>query len=60
MSTPVEHDDPINAKILEISEDLISGFQRQPFHLIAEKSGVEIDVVIERIKKIPDKKKKAK
>ena len=50
MSTPVEHDDPINAKILEISEDLISGFQRQPFHLIAEKSGVEIDVVIERIK----------
>ena len=43
MSTPVEHDDPINAKILEISEDLISGFQRQPFHLIAEKSGIEID-----------------
>ena len=37
---PVEHTDPINAQILAISEDLVSGFQRQPFHLIAEKSGV--------------------
>tara|TARA_B110001454_G_scaffold210299_1_gene224675 strand:- start:519 stop:1616 length:1098 start_codon:yes stop_codon:yes gene_type:complete len=50
MSTPVEHDDPINAKILEISEDLIKGFQRQPFHLISEQSGIELDIVIERIK----------
>ena len=50
MSTPVEHDDPINAKILEISEDLVSGFQRQPFHLISERSGIELDVVIQRIK----------
>lgn len=47
---PVEHTDSINAQILAISEDLVSGFQRQPFHVIAEKSGVPLDVVIERIR----------
>ncbi len=47
---PVEHNDPTNARILEISEDLVSGFQRQPFHLIAEQSGVPLDTVIERIR----------
>jgi DNA-binding Lrp family transcriptional regulator len=46
---PVEHNDPVNAAILAISEDLIAGFQRQPFHLIAEKSGVPLDTVLERI-----------
>ena len=50
MNTPFEHDDPINAKILEISEDLVSGFQRQPFHLISDQSGIDLDIVIERIK----------
>ncbi|QJE97711.1 Lrp/AsnC family transcriptional regulator [Luteolibacter luteus] len=49
-TVPVEHSDPINAKILAISEDLIAGFQRQPFHLIAEKSGVPLETVLERIK----------
>ncbi len=47
---PVEHTDPVNAQILAISEDLISGFQRQPFHVIAEKSGVALEMVIERIR----------
>jgi DNA-binding Lrp family transcriptional regulator len=47
---PVEHSDPINASILAISEDLIAGFQRYPFQLIAEKSGQPLDVVIERIR----------
>jgi len=28
---PVEHDDPINAKILAVSEDKIAGFVREPF-----------------------------
>jgi len=28
---PVEHNDPINAKILTISEDKIEGFVREPF-----------------------------
>lgn len=47
---PVEHDDPINSRILEVSEDLVNGFQRFPFQHIAEKSGVELEVVIERIR----------
>ena len=47
---PVEHTDPVNSQILAISEDLISGFQRQPFHEIAEKSGVAVETVIERIR----------
>jgi hypothetical protein len=28
---PVEHNDPINEKILAISEDKIEGFVREPF-----------------------------
>jgi DNA-binding Lrp family transcriptional regulator len=47
---PVEHSDPINASILAISEDLIAGFQRYPFQVIAEKSGLPLDTVIERIR----------
>ena len=46
---PVEHDDPINAKILAISEDKIEGFVREPFEEIAIRSGVDVDVVIARI-----------
>ncbi len=45
---PVEHDDPVNSRILEISEDLVDGFQRFPFQFIAEKSGVELPVVLDR------------
>jgi len=47
---PVETDDPINTQILEVSEDLVSGFQRLPFQHIAEKSGVALDVVLTRIR----------
>src|SRR5881628_3719301 len=46
---PVEHNDPINAKILAISEDKIEGFFREPFQEIAERSGVDADVVMARI-----------
>jgi len=49
-TVPVEHTDPINAQILAISEDLVSGFQRRPFHLIAEKSGVPLETVLIRIR----------
>ncbi len=49
-TVPVEHSDPINAKILAVSEDLVSGFQRQPFHVIAEQSGVPLETVLERIR----------
>jgi len=47
---PVEHNDPVNARILAVSEDLVAGFQRQPFHVIAEQSGVDLDTVLERIR----------
>jgi DNA-binding Lrp family transcriptional regulator len=46
---PVEHNDPINAKILAISEDKIEGFVREPFEEIARRSGVDVDVVMARI-----------
>ncbi len=46
---PTAHTDPINAAILAVSEDLIAGFQRQPFHAIAAKSGVPLATVIARI-----------
>ena len=46
---PVEHNDPINAKVLAISEDKIEGFVREPFEEIASRSGVSVDVVMARI-----------
>jgi len=45
----VEHNDPINEKLLAISEDKIEGFVREPFEEIAKRSGVEVDVVMARI-----------
>lgn len=50
MTVPIEHDDPINAQILAISEDLVAGFHEHPFHIIAEKSGVPLETVLERIR----------
>ncbi len=47
---PTAVSDPINAQILSVSEDLVSGFQRKPFHTIAEKSGVPLETVIQRIR----------
>jgi DNA-binding Lrp family transcriptional regulator len=46
---PTEHNDPINEKILAISEDKIEGFVREPFEEIARRSGVNVDVVMARI-----------
>ncbi len=46
---PVSHSDPINTKILAISEDQIQGFQRVPLQEIARLSGVPLEIVIERI-----------
>lgn len=48
LSTP-RIDDPINSRILAISEDKIQGFQRDPFGEIARLSGVELPMVLERI-----------
>ena len=47
---PVEHNDPVNAQILAISEDKIQGFVREPFEEIARLSGVALEVVVERIR----------
>ena len=46
---PVEHNDPINSRILAISEDKIEGFVREPFDEIARRSGVGADMVMARI-----------
>src|SRR5262245_18029330 len=46
---PVEHNYPINAKSLAVSEDKIEGFVREPFEEIANRSGVGVDVVMARI-----------
>src|SRR3954452_12265271 len=46
---PVEHNDPVNAQILAISEDKIQGFVREPFEEIARRSDVPVDVVMARI-----------
>src|SRR5213080_410802 len=46
---PVEHNDPINARILAVSEDKIVGFVREPFEEIARRSGVGVDLVMARI-----------
>jgi hypothetical protein len=45
----IAHTDPVNAKILAISEDRIQGFVRDPFGVIAEQSGVDVETVMERI-----------
>jgi DNA-binding Lrp family transcriptional regulator len=46
---PISTTDPINARILAVSEDRLQGFQRDPIGEIARQAGVEMPVVIERI-----------
>jgi hypothetical protein len=46
---PSQIDDPLNARILAVSEDKIQGFQRNPLGEIVRESGVELPLVIERI-----------
>lgn len=48
-TTPFAINDPTNARILAISEDKIQGFQRNPLRAIADQSGVELSIVVERI-----------
>jgi len=47
---PTEHTDPVNAQILAVSEDQIKGFHRHPFQYVAEKSGLPLDTVLERVR----------
>ena len=48
-TVPVDITDPVNATILAVSEDRIAGFVRDPFAAIAERAGVPLDVVLERL-----------
>ena len=47
---PVSLDDPVNVAILAVSEDKLEGFQRDPLGEISQQSGIDLDVVIERIR----------
>ena len=49
VTIPIGITDPVNARILAVSEDRLQGFQRDPFGEMARQSGVGLDVVIERI-----------
>lgn len=46
---PVETTDAVNARILAVSEDKIHGFLADPLGEIAQRAGVELGTVIERI-----------
>jgi len=48
-SIPTEVSDPVNARILAISEDRITGFVDEPFAAIATAAELPEDVVIERL-----------
>jgi DNA-binding Lrp family transcriptional regulator len=47
---PVAVDDPVNAAILAVSEDRISGFLRDPLGEIARRSEVDLETTILRIR----------
>jgi DNA-binding Lrp family transcriptional regulator len=47
---PLGLGDPVNSAILAVSEDKLEGFQKDPFGEIAARSGVDVDVVIERVR----------
>jgi len=49
-SFPTEISDPINARILAVSEDRIAGFLVDPFDEIARLAGVPVDIVVERLR----------
>src|SRR5512146_2444806 len=49
LTIPATFTDPVNAKILAVSEDRLQGFQRDPLGEISRQSGVELAEVIARI-----------
>ncbi|HEV7243333.1 MAG TPA: Lrp/AsnC family transcriptional regulator [Thermoanaerobaculia bacterium] len=48
--TPIAHTDPVNAQILAVSEDRVQGFAEDPFGEIARLSGLDVELVMERIR----------
>jgi DNA-binding Lrp family transcriptional regulator len=49
-AVPVTFDDPLNARILAVSEDRVQGYHAEPFREISRLSGVELPEVLERIR----------
>src|ERR1700759_4517635 len=49
-NVPTEVTDPVNGKILSVSEDRIAGFLLDPFAEIARLSGVDVNTVHERLR----------
>jgi DNA-binding Lrp family transcriptional regulator len=47
---PVEVADPVNSRILSVSEDRIAGFVDSPFDEIAHSADLPVDVVLERLR----------
>ena len=50
VTVPTEITDPVNARILSISEDRIAGFLEDPFAEIARLSELPVDTVLERLR----------
>lgn len=50
VSAPTEISDPVNARILAVSEDRIAGFVNEPFAQIAFSAELPEEVVIERLR----------
>jgi DNA-binding Lrp family transcriptional regulator len=48
-SLPAAVSDPVNAAILAVSEDRLSGFQPDPFGEIARRTGLDVGVVVDRV-----------
>ena len=50
VAVPVEIADEVNAKILAVSEDQLQGFQRDPFGVVAKRTGLDRTVGLERVR----------
>jgi len=46
----ISTNDPVNAQILRVSEDRIQGFCDDPIGQIASLSGIDVDIVLERLR----------
>ena len=51
-AVPIRFDDPVNAAVLAVSEDKLQGFHSDPFGEIADRSGVALPVVVERVREM--------
>ena len=49
-TVPVEITDPVNARILAVSEDRIQGFAAEPFDTIAAQAELPLETVLERLR----------